>query len=194
MAIEALDGNSESAREAAVAALTLAFGRDPIMRWMYPSPAQYLRDFPSFCNAFGGAAFGCDGAWISDDCGGAALWLRPGTEPDGPAIEKQVMATVPAAKLETIGPMLEQLDAHHPREPHWYLAMIGVDPAHQGKGLGGELLRTALVQCDEAGLLAYLESSNPANLPLYERHGFEVVTEIRVEDAPPFFPMRRSPR
>jgi hypothetical protein len=30
--------------------------------------------------------------------------------------------------------MFEQMDALHPLEAHWHLPLIGVDPAHSGKG------------------------------------------------------------
>jgi ribosomal protein S18 acetylase RimI-like enzyme len=86
------------------------------------------------------------------------------------------------------------MDRYHPKEPHWYLAMIGVDPSRQGQGLGAALLKATLAQVDEQGLPAYLESSNPANLPLYERHGFEVQGEIRPGDGPPIIPMLRPAR
>jgi GNAT superfamily N-acetyltransferase len=194
MAIGSIDATSDTAKEAAVSALTLAFVRDPIMRWFYPEPAQYLSHFPGFCHAFGGRAFECGAAWASDDSGGAALWLRPGIEPDGDAIEKHLMTTVEESKLETLGSTLEQMDKIHPDEPHWYLAIIGVDAAHQGKGTGAKLLQIALAECDEAGTIAYLESSNPANVSLYERHGFEVAGEIRAGDAPPATPMIRPAR
>ena len=82
----------------------------------------------------------------------------------------------------------------HPEEPHWYLAMVGVDAAHQGQGLGSKLIQAGLERCDRDGTIAYLESSNPANLPLYERHGFEVLKEIRIADAPPIYPMLRRAR
>lgn len=90
--------------------------------------------------------------------------------------------------------VVEQMGAAHPHEPHWHLAFIGVDPTHQGSGIGAALLRYALARIDERGLHAYLESSNPANLPLYQRHGFEVIREIRVGGSPPVFPMVRVPR
>jgi ribosomal protein S18 acetylase RimI-like enzyme len=83
---------------------------------------------------------------------------------------------------------------YHPQEPHWYLPMIGVEPARQGKGLGAALLRAALLRVDAEGLSAYLESTNPRNVPLYERHGFEVIGEIRVGTCPPIVPMLRPAR
>ena len=60
---------------------------------------------------------------------------------------------------------MEQMARHHPSEPHWYLPLIGVDPAHRGKGLGGALLSHALTACDREGSLAYLESSESSQHP-----------------------------
>jgi ribosomal protein S18 acetylase RimI-like enzyme len=83
---------------------------------------------------------------------------------------------------------------YHPDGPHWYLPMIGVTPGHQGHGYGSLLLEHAVARCDREGLPAYLESTSPRSVGLYRRHGFEVVAEIRVGNAPPIFPMLRTPR
>ena len=90
--------------------------------------------------------------------------------------------------------VFEQMDQYHPQEPHWYLPMIGVDPVRQGRGLGGLLMRHVLRRCDEERMPAYLESTNPRNLSLYLRHGFEILGTIRVGEAPPVVPMLRPPR
>ena len=55
-------------------------------------------------------------------------------------------------------------------------------------------MRHALARCDEERALAYLESSNPRNISLYERHGFEVMGAIEVGAAPLVTPMLRRPR
>jgi ribosomal protein S18 acetylase RimI-like enzyme len=83
---------------------------------------------------------------------------------------------------------------HHPSEPHWYLPLIGVDPFHQGKGLGHALMQHALVACDRDKKAAFLESTNPRNVTLYERHGFEMLGTIQVGTSPTLFPMLRKPR
>ena len=45
------------------------------------------------------------------------------------------------------------------------------------------------------GLPAYLESSSPANVPLYRRHGFEVVEVLKATpDAPEMWAMWREAR
>jgi GNAT superfamily N-acetyltransferase len=193
MAIDLVEENSAGV-ESAVAALTLAFVRDPIMRWFYPEAESYLAHFPGFMRAFGGPSFGAETAWMSDDQGGASLWFPPNVHPDGESIGKHVFSTVDERKREALEGLLEQMDAYHPKEPHWYLAVIGVDAAHQGKGLGAKLIQVALEKCDREGLIAYLESSNPANISLYERHGFEVVGEMRSGDCPPGLPMLRQAR
>ena len=84
--------------------------------------------------------------------------------------------------------------AYHPDGPHWYLPMIGVNPAHQSKGLGAALLRQALERCDREGLPAHLESTNPRNISLYMRHGFVAVGEIQAGSSPTMVPMLRQPR
>ena len=69
--------------------------------------------------------------------------------------------------------------ARHPKdEPHWYLAVLGVDGAAQGEGLGRRLIEPGLQRCDEEGLPAYLETMNEANLAWYARFGFEVTDEV----------------
>jgi hypothetical protein len=51
--------------------------------------------------------------------------------------------------------------------------------------------RTAFVS---ERLPAYLESTNPRNILLYERHGFEVIGAIRIGNCSPIFPMLRVAR
>ena len=55
------------------------------------------------------------------------------------------------------------------------------------------LLRHGLALADRDGLPVYLESSNPANLGLYRRHGFDVLEEVRVGASPPKFALLRAP-
>lgn len=191
MAIELIDAESEECCREAIDALTLAFARDPVMRWLYPEPTAYLTHSPEFTRAFGGPSFRAGSAWASEDGGGAALWFPSGVHPDGDAIGSVVFSTVAEVKREATRQIFEKMDECHPEEPHWYLAIIGVDTAHQGKGIGAQLMQGALERCDEEGLIAYLESTNPANISLYERHGFQVVGEIQIADAPVITPMLR---
>jgi GNAT superfamily N-acetyltransferase len=183
-----------SERERAVAVQVTAFVRDPVMRHVYPEAEHYLRHHPTFVQAFGGLAFERGTAYVAGDFGGVAMWIPPGAHVDGGPIETLLRESVRAQALDDGFALLEQMAAYHIEEPHWYLAILGVDPRHQGRGIGSALLGKTLERCDEERLPAYLESSNPANIPLYERHGFEVQGEIRAGDWPPVYPMLRPAR
>jgi ribosomal protein S18 acetylase RimI-like enzyme len=178
----------------AVATMVLSFAGDPVMRYWMPEPDAYLDGFPAIVAAFGGRAFEHGTAYATDRHSGAALWLPPGVEPDREALIASFARAVPDEKQETLFAIAEQMDGYHLDGPHWYLPLIGVDPARQRSGLGSALMEHALRQCDRDRLPAYLESTNPANLPLYQRHGFRVLGTIRVADVPPIFPMLRSRR
>jgi ribosomal protein S18 acetylase RimI-like enzyme len=182
-----------AAEEAAVIAiLTLAFSGDPATRWTWPEPKAFLDAFPRFAKAFGGAAFEL-GSAHRIGFAGAALWLPPGGEPDEAAIGALMQSTADAQTAVDGPKIMQQMAGYHPREPHWYLPLIGIDPAHQGKGLGGALLRHATDICDRDGVPAYLESSNLRNVALYQRHGFEVMGTIQAGRSPTIVPMLRRP-
>jgi GNAT superfamily N-acetyltransferase len=174
--------------------LALAFAADPPNRWMYPEAQQYLRYFPAFARALGGAAVPQRTAFVTEDYTGAALWLAPDVGPDEPALMTLIEESVAPEKKAVLATVIEEMVRYHPKEPHWYLPFIGVDPARQGQGLGAALMRPMLAECDKARLPAYLESTNPRNRPFYERHGFQAIGEIRVKDCPPVVPMLRRAR
>lgn len=174
--------------------LTLAFSTDAPVRYMFPTPEGYLRHFSRLAKAMAGSAVTAGTAWMVDDGAAAALWLAPGAEADSEAIIALVGEAVPEDRHEVLGELGQLMSQFHPKEPHWYLSMIGVDPARQGQGLGSALLKAGLARCDAEGLPAYLESSSPKNVPLYERHGFEVIGLIKPGDHPGLIPMYRAAR
>lgn len=76
--------------------------------------------------------------------------------------------------------VFEHLDRLHPRDPHWYLATLGVAPAAQGCGLGRALLRALLARADGDALPCYLETDRPENVAFYEAAGFSVSRRSRM--------------
>ncbi|MGD9724943.1 MAG: GNAT family N-acetyltransferase [Nitrospiraceae bacterium] len=65
----------------------------------------------------------------------------------------------------------------------------------QRREYGSALFRHALDRIDREGHIACWKSTNTANIPLYQRHGFEAVGTIQVDEVPPFLlPMVRRPR
>jgi ribosomal protein S18 acetylase RimI-like enzyme len=183
-----------SGKRQIVDCITLAFSTDPMARWAYPNSQQYLEYFPNFIRLFGGRAFETETAYYINSFSAAALWLTPETSPDEEALAALVQNTVAKDLQGDLFAIFEQMAGFHPVEPHWYLPLIGVDPMQQNKGYGSMLMQHVLGVCDREGRPAYLESSNPRNITLYQRHGFEIVGTIQAGSSPPMFAMRREPR
>jgi ribosomal protein S18 acetylase RimI-like enzyme len=105
----------------------------------------------------------------------------------------RIWVNSPAAR-EAGGAIFEEMAKYHPKEPHWYLPLIAVDPAHQGRGHGDALMRGALEQIDREKVPAHLQSTNQRNISLYRRHGFEEIGAIQVGSSPKLVPMLRRAR
>jgi GNAT superfamily N-acetyltransferase len=178
----------------AIRTVVLGFSGNPVVRWLYPEPDAFLRNFPAMVQHLGGGAFASGGAYHADGFAGAAMWLPPNVYPDDERLEALLAATLTEAQLEVVGPISREMEAYYPEEPCWYLAFIAVDPPHQRRGLGSALMKHGIERCTRDGLPAYLEATSLENRAFYERHGFETLGKIQPGPAPPIWPMlRRSP-
>ncbi len=173
--------------------MTLAFSTNPIARWMYPNSQQYLQYFSNFVRLFGGKAFEMGSAYYIGNFVAASLWLPPNIHPDEKGLFSLFETTVSEEIKDDLFSVFEEMGNYRPKEPHWYLPMMGTDPTKQSKGYGSALLRHALEWCDRDIKTAYLESSNPQNIPLYQRFGFELIGKIQIGSSPTIFPMMREP-
>jgi ribosomal protein S18 acetylase RimI-like enzyme len=88
--------------------------------------------------------------------------------------------------------VLSCFEKRHPKDTHYYLEFIGVDPIQQGKGLGSSLLNDLSSRADQEKVGCYLETSNARNVPLYQRFGYETVAEEEILGVNIWF-MWRSP-
>jgi len=166
------------------AALADALADDPVFRWLIPASPRRDERLLSYFTAMSSSYLAAGKpAYLADEDAGAALWSDPATK-----WQLQFDLGQLRAVLGSFGPSRvvravrtqSQLAKLHPSEPHWYLGYLGVRESRQGQGVGGALLGEVLTRADEANAPAYLESSNKRNLPLYQRHGFEIVEEVRL--------------
>ena len=176
-----------------------AFLDDPVANFMFRGPKRRRLGLRAFFRTQLRRQYGPLGhVYTTDDAAGVAIWGPP-DRPRHPW--RELFELVPAAPylVGTHTPralqLLFEIDARHPREPHWYLATLATEPARQGTGVGSSLLRHTLALADEEGVPAYLESSKERNVPLYARFGFEVIEEFRSKGgAPPIWRMWRDPQ
>jgi GNAT superfamily N-acetyltransferase len=178
--------------------LAAAFDGDPVWSHLASPKADWSARAGAWFEAEARSQLKGHGEVLVDDqCRGAAIWAPPGRW-KGTAVEGLALA-VPSlrlfrSRLPRSVANLNLMERKHPKEPpHWYLAILGTDPAHQGSGVGSALIRAVTDRCDEQGLGAYLESSKEANVPYYARHGFEVREQISSGDGPPMWLMWREP-
>lgn len=176
------------------ALLSVSFTDDPYVRWLMPNALDLLNNSKKHLRRTYPAAFEARTIFVIGDFAGAAIWLPPGTKADP---SEETAQAEPSADSE--GPvfppefpeLIKRSAAYCPSEPHWYLALIAVDPAHRGHGVGTQLMEHCLEKFDPDGLPMYLESINSANLSLYARFGFQKLAEVRVGSSPPRYPMLR---
>ncbi|MBP1822020.1 GNAT family N-acetyltransferase [Mycobacterium sp. OAE908] len=182
--------------------LAKAFYDDPVTSWMLPDDSSRLtaltRAFAPLARHHFLPRAGSEVGVRDGVVGAATLWDPPGQRK--PGLVEQLITTptmlwafrsrVPASMR-----VMELMEKHHPEEPHWYLMLIGSDPAVRGAGFGHALMLSRLDRCDAEGSPAYLENSNPKNESYYLRFGFEIMGEIKLPDGgPPMWPMWRNPR
>ncbi len=137
-------------------------------------------------------------AFVTDDGASAAVW-RDVDKWKSPLRESLALAPASVAafrwRLPACIGLLNAMESAHPREPHYYLESLGTRADQQGKGAGSAVLEPMLERCDAEGVPAYLESSNPRNVPFYARHGFVERGPLRMpKGAPPMMTMWREPR
>ena len=196
MSAVAIDVRPATATDEAtvIGVITLAFSTDPMARWAFADTSTYLAVMPAFVRAFGGSGLAHGATHLIEGGWAAAMWLPPGVQPDAETMTALAEQHVPKDRREDMLQIFTQMEKYHPAHDCWYLPMIGVDPSCQGRGYGSALLRYALQTCDRDGVHAYLESSNPRNVPLYERHGFEALGAIQCGTSPTMVPMLRRPQ
>ena len=180
-------------RQKVLSTVLMGFSADPFVRWICPEAGNYMK-FIGAIDAYGRKAVDTNTAYVVEDFKGTALWLPPNIEADEEAFVKEIEQNVLIEKQESLFKVLEELEKYHPDAPCWYLPIIAVDPHYQNNGIGSLLMKHALEKVDSDGLPAYLESSNPRNMSLYRRYGFETIGQIKVGDVPPLHPMIRDVR
>ncbi|HEX4731343.1 MAG TPA: GNAT family N-acetyltransferase [Solirubrobacterales bacterium] len=180
---------TEADEEAIGRTLAGAFEHDPLWGWAFED-AERERKLAALAAVFGFfATAALDLGWVrvTDGVEAVALWIPPGAPEMTPADEERM----PGVVEEACGPesaarvleLLEAFEANHPHEPpHFYLSLLGTDPDHAGHGHGLGLVADCLAEIDagDPAAPAFLESSNPGNVPRYERLGFRPTREVEL--------------
>lgn len=180
------------------ASLANAFAQDPMMAWLYPDRETRQQYVGGFMRVVLDIGFPHGHVYTVGSNVGGAVWGPPDVE----LLDDLAVTQLFSLLGEQLGPRAAEVGAglvsiaeHHPHDaPHFYLLLLGTAQSHHGKGSGSTLLSEILDRCDRQGFGAYLESSNGRNIPFYERHGFRVLTEVKISESFVARPMWRDPQ
>ena len=166
--------------------LARAFQLDPPMVYTVPDAAERARLLPSFMKTFVtyASVFG-DPLTTAEKPEAVALWLplddlRETPERDRQAGIDQIPAILGTEAFRRMMHIAEISGRFHRRSAsgkHLYLMFLGVEPSRQGQGLGSALIGAMLARADAEGLPCYLDTFQPRNVPLYQKHGFKITIE-----------------
>jgi ribosomal protein S18 acetylase RimI-like enzyme len=181
---------AETQIETAAHLLAQALANDPLFAYALPDEAERASRLPAFLarNLFYGLLYG-QAFTTAGNVLGAAVWLPPGSDvtPERAASAgyNQLSSILGREALLKIGQALDHLNDGHHRAfapDHWYLTVVGVDPARQRQGIGRALVQAGVAQAAAAGLPCYLDTAAPENLPFYEQLGFRVLVDSPIPD------------
>lgn len=184
-----------------VVATARAFWPDPLFASFARDHAHHHGFVPSMLRPVVADALRHGEVWVARTArgiAGSASWVAPGAMPRSTGRDLRIVAGARGAfvrgrrRLDALR-LLGAVDRRHPHEPHWYLALLGVDPRFQRQGVGQALVQPVLARCDEEGLPAYLETQKEENLAFYGRFGFSTLERVQVGDGPPVWLLWRAP-
>jgi GNAT superfamily N-acetyltransferase len=178
-------------------ALARAFHDDPVFNWLYPGAEARLKHGRRYFEGRARLLLRQRHVYTVDGGHAAAMWARPGEWHDPPLEAlRQIFELAPGIGRRALRALVGQhrMESNHPSEPHWYLAVLGTDPDHQGRGLASALMQPVLDGCDRDEIPAYLETATERNVAFYTRHGFRTTGEIQLPKGPRMWLMWRDPR
>ena len=153
--------------------VTVAFDRDPAFRAFFDGPR-----FEELAEAFAidllARRIETDSVWTNPDRSAVAMWDPP-VGPDPRPVSSLVLPDDARRRLDDYD---ARVHGAITTEPHWYLGVLASRPEHRGKGLARLVAEPGLAAASAGGVPAVLETTNQANVAMYERSGWSVTAEL----------------
>ncbi len=165
-------------RPGVVETVVAAFKTDPAFRFFFPDDATYHTHSSTFAGYLFDRRVHSGTVWVVGAGASVAMWDAPSTV--------EVVAT-PPAELVLPAEVMDRLDVYHeavqtalPAATGWYLGILATHPDHAGRRWGRSVMAGGLDRARTEGHPAYLETTNPRNIDLYQRAGWEVLDTLMV--------------
>jgi GNAT superfamily N-acetyltransferase len=168
---------TEADRARVVDTVVAAFRADPAFGYFFPGKELYDEQAPVFAGHLFDARVRHGTVWVVDGGASVAMW-------DPPSAVPWKQAPLPPETLVRLKAYDAVVHPTLPTTPYWYLGVLATHPDHSGRRLGRAVMAAGLAAASGAGLPAYLETTNPANVALYRRAGWDVVESLAVDTLP----------
>jgi predicted N-acetyltransferase YhbS len=184
---------------AVCACLASAFHEDPLWgHWAFPEQSERLRELPRLMRFWVLGALPHGWVRMAERAEAVSVWLPPGAPEMTDAQQAEFEAfseRVLGVRAPQLRELFERFEQHHPADvPHYYLSLWGTRRDSAGRGLGTGLIERCLAEIDGQHMPAYLESTNPVNVPRYERLGFSATGRFTAPHGPAITSMWRPAR
>jgi hypothetical protein len=168
-------------RRRVVRTVVAAFSADPAFRYFFGDSGAFEAQATTFAGYLFDKRVTNGTVWVIDGGASVAMWDAP--DPADPHGEP-TSAMARQLPSETMGRLDAYEDALHealPATPHWYLGILATHPRSAGQRWGRAVMAPGVASATSAGLPAYLETTNPDNVDLYGRAGWEVTASMTID-------------
>ncbi|MFY1693181.1 GNAT family N-acetyltransferase [Plantactinospora sp. WMMB782] len=176
-------------RTRVVSSLVAAFSRDPVLRYLFPDEDTYPRSAAAFFGHLFDRRVSKGTIWTIERGASTAIWESPTGDHD--SSDEDLAAVLAPDALARVRGYTRTVHAAMPAAPFWYLGVLGTHPDSAGRRWGRAVMAAGLRRAAADGLPAVLETSNPVNLEVYRRAGWQVVGTV-TEPLPTWI-MRQRP-
>jgi GNAT superfamily N-acetyltransferase len=162
-----------------------AFRDEPLGVYLFPDLAEREKKLPGIFRSrliygllYGGAVVfpNLEGVvvWVPSERSHRTLWrdIRSGRTAMLFSLGRKARA-----RWKALGAYVGAMKKRHVPAAYCYGLLLAVDPAYQGQGYGGALLKAVLAEADREHRPCYLETLSQRDVSFFEHFGFSVVEE-----------------
>lgn len=194
-----LDSASAADSPAVRTVLARAYRANPLIAWVLPDASTREEACAAWLGPSVDRYLSVGRVHVARSGGrvvGVAAWRLPGADPAPESLPTPADALAALVGPDRAAQVLAALASAArlaPVAPSPYLNFLGVEPAWQGRSVGRRLVEAGIAAAGDAG--TYLATTDPRNLPFYERLGYGPVGTVRLAgDGPLLTVLQRAPR
>jgi len=165
-----------------VTILTEAFQYDPCLNWLVEN-VNNKNKLEVIVNYVVDETLCTGHIYFTNDKKAVVLWKNENQEKFSYQFIKRNLSFLFQMGIKCVVKNLKMGNVSHTHFPkdsqYYYLYMIGVLNAEQGKGLASKLMNPILTDSKLKNVPVFLETANPRNVEIYKKKGFKIIDTFK---------------